>query len=379
MPLGAPTKDTQTADISFAPVAFSELAEWTSDDHLAAFRAFQSTAQPVLSAAPVQNSTRPSDALLACCRKARNINVETLTNRQAREFFEALFVPHRVVHDQADGLLTGYYEPELEGSYTNEPPFLLSIFRRPPDLENVVAESERGAHANGFTHLRRKDSGETEPYFTREEIECGALSDQGLELLYLRDPVDCFFMHIQGSGLIRFPDGSCMRITYDGKNGYPYTSIGRHLINNGDIAERDMSLDVLKKWLSEDPDRGRRVMWLNKSFVFFRQLQGSEAKSAMGAQNIPLIAGRSLAVDTGYHALGTPIYVTAPTLDHAKENGNGFSQLMIASDVGSAIRGPERGDIYFGSGKTAGALAGITKHTARFFTLVPRPDAADKT
>jgi membrane-bound lytic murein transglycosylase A len=143
------------------------------------------------------------------------------------------------------------------------------------------------------------------------------------------------------------------------------------LIDQGHFTFDQMSLDSMKAWLSADAERGRNAMWQNKSFVFFRPLEGAEAGSAMGVMNIPLSADRSLAVDTSVHAIGTPVYVVSPALTHATPAGEGFARLMIAQDVGSAIRGPERGDIYFGSGDRAGALAGITKHPGRFYVLHP--------
>ena len=217
-------------------------------------------------------------------------------------------------------------------------------------------------------------------------IDQGSLNGQGLELLWLEDAVDCFFLHIQGSGLIRLPDGTALRITYDGKNGHPYTSVGRYLIDQGHFTFDQMSLDAMKVWLGADAARGRQAMWQNKSFVFFRVLDGDEAKSAMGVMHIPLSEGRSLAVDTSFHAIGTPVYVCAPTLTHAAgaaglthaagAAGAGFKRLMIAQDVGSAIRGPERGDLYFGSGDQAGALAGVTKHPGTYFVLLPNAHPA---
>jgi membrane-bound lytic murein transglycosylase A len=165
-----------------------------------------------------------------------------------------------------------------------------------------------------------------------------------------------------------------VRVTYNGKNGHPYTSIGRYLIDAGLFPADQMSLDALKVWLKADADRGRDVMRQNKSYVFFRELEGEEADSPLGTQDIPLSDGRSLAVDTLFHAIGTPVFVSAPTLTHATPSG-GFARLMIAQDVGSAIRGPERGDIYFGSGDEAGRLAGITKHPGSYFVLLPRQTA----
>jgi membrane-bound lytic murein transglycosylase A len=367
MPLGARTSELAKLNVTFEAVPFAELPSWEADDHLAAFKAFVRSA-PCLGRVVPSGNTKAADApLIDAVRRAAGLAISTA--REARAFFEESFVPHRVVHNGAEGRLTGYYEPVLEGSRTPEGPFRIPVYRRPPDLVNLVREEERGALAGGgLTHARKIADG-IEPYATRADIEDGAaLEGQGLELLWLADPVDTFFMHIQGSGRIRFPDGSTIRITYDGKNGHPYTSVGRVLIDAGHFAPEDMTLAALKTWLAADPARGRKTMQENRSFVFFREL-ANEDDGPLGSLEIPLSDGRSLAVDTGFHALGTPIYVSAPTLEPW---GKSFERLMIAQDVGSAIRGPERGDIYFGSGDEAGRLAGGTKHPGRYFVLLPR-------
>ncbi len=381
MPRGAPVPTVTTSSASFEPVAFADLPGWDADDHLAAFKAFRTSCPRLKAASQAGNRagtiTIPAPLLAAC--DAAAALPEPVTRAAARAFFEREFTPHRVAHGAKEGLLTGYYEPLLEGSRTKNEKFATPIYRRPPDLVNLVHEAERGAKANQLTHARKTATG-TEPYATRTEIEAGALKGHNLELLYLADPVDTFFMHIQGSGRIRLTDGSTVRVHYDGKNGHPYTSIGRYLIDTGMLAADKITMGALGRWLRADPDRGRHVMQQNASFVFFRELQGEEAKGPLGVLSIPLVAGRSLAVDAGTHAIGTPIYVSSPALTHAagvKKDG-GFNRLMIAHDVGSAIRGPERGDIYFGSGDKAGKLAGITKHPGRFYVLLPRtPDAID--
>jgi membrane-bound lytic murein transglycosylase A len=361
--------------VIFEPVPLAELAGWDEDDHLEALRAFIGSSGKVLANAEdkaiAAKTAGPSAPLLAVCREAQSLAGQQLTGADAKEFFETRFEPHRVLHDGPSGLLTGYYEPVLDGARTREGPFDVPIYRRPPDLINLVQESERGALAHALTHARRTAAGPV-PYATRAEIEGGALAGQGLERVWLKDPVDAFFMHIQGSGRIRLPDGVMIRITYDGKNGHPYTSIGRYLIDAGLFQADNMSLDALKEWLKADAGRGRNAMWQNASFVFFRELHGSEAESPLGVLEIPLSPGRSLAVDTAFHAIGTPVYVCASSLTHAPEQPRGFQRLMIAQDVGSAIRGPERGDIYFGSGDAAGRLAGVTKHPGTFFVLMPR-------
>jgi membrane-bound lytic murein transglycosylase A len=353
----------------FHPVAFSALPHWADDDHSAAFAAFLISARRLLhrAAEGVQPSTPP--ALLDAARRACDLSEPRLSRHDARLFFERVFIPHRVVHGEPHGLLTGYYEPVIEGSREGSGRFTVPVLRRPSDLVNLVAESERGAKAESLTHARRTADGLV-PYATREEIDNGALAGLGLELVWLEDPVDAFFLHVQGSGMIALDDGTRLRITYDGKNGHPYTSVGRHVIDAGLFPADKMTLDALKAWLRADSVRGRAAMWQNKSYVFFRELAGEQAGAALGAMEIPLTDDRSLAVDTRTHALGTPVYVAAPTLLHAG-GSDGFHRLMVAQDVGSAIRGPERGDIYFGSGDEAGSKAGRTKHPGNFFVLLP--------
>jgi len=371
---------TAPPPVTFKPATFAELPGWATDDHLAALAAYLASCERVLAAVKAGNGTGhvpPSPQQLSACHDAAVTAARKPTGATARAFFEAHFTPHRVIHEKPEGLLTGYYEPLLEGSRTQDARYTTPILRRPADLVNLVDETQRGAKSQGLTHARKTVTG-TEPYATRAEIEKGALQGKGLELLFLKDPVDVFFMQIQGSGRIKLPDGNIIRVSYDGKNGHPYSSIGRYLIDKGLLAADKVSLAVLEKWLRADPERGRQVMWQNASYVFFRELKGAEAKGALGALDIPLTPGRSLAVDPAYHTLGTPIYVSAPSLTHALQSGP-FNRLMIAQDVGSAIKGPERGDIFFGSGNLPGKLAGTTKHPGNFFVLLPRADLVPST
>ena len=169
----------------------------------------------------------------------------------------------------------------LEGSRTAQGKFQTPVYKRPPDLVNVVAEADRASKPDGLTHVRKTSTGET-PYPTRAEIEQGALAGQGLELLYLEDPVEVFFMHIQGSGRIHLTDGTTVRINYDGKNGHPYTSIGRYLIDNNLLEANKVSMAALGKWLRADKARGQQVMWQNQSFIFFRELGQRQRRSDGG-------------------------------------------------------------------------------------------------
>lgn len=370
----APRGKAVAAGSSYQPVAFAELPGWADDDHLAALKAFARSCARLHAAARAGNkpgATPTPPALLAACTDAAALLESGATRVKAKAFFEEHFAPHRVAHAAPQGLLTAYYEPVIEGARTAGPGYKTPIYKRPGDLMNLVSEAERGAKAEQLTHAR-KTAGGWEPYPTRQEIESGALAGQGLELLYLKDPVDVFFMQVQGSGRIALDDGSSVRVTYDGKNGHPYSSIGKYLIDNGLVAADKMSLQALKTWLRRNPERAREVLWQNRSYVFFRELAGEQADGPLGVLEIPLTPGRSLAVDTAHHAIGLPVYVSAGTLSHITRDDGGFHRLMVAQDVGSAIRGPERGDIYVGSGPKAGSVAGITKHPGNFFVLLPR-------
>lgn len=357
---------------TLVPVTYAALPGWAEDDHLSAFKAYLQSCPAVIErAGNAKTAKGNARALAEMCRMAlAEAAARRPTKASARQFFETHFRPKRVDQQITAGLLTGYYEPLMHASRTPMGDFKTPIYRRPPDLVNMVSESERGAKSAALTHMRQTAEG-LKPYLTRAEIEKGALAGHGLELLYFRDPVDVYFLQVQGSGRVELPDGETIRVSYDGKNGYPYTSIGRELIEAGTFTPDTMSLKALANWLKADRKRAEPVMWKNQSYVFFRELKGDEADGAKGALGTSLHTGRSLAVDTTYHTLGLPIYVSAPTLTHATRAEGGFNRLMIAHDVGSAIKGPERGDIFFGSGDKAGSIAGVTKHPGHFYVLEP--------
>jgi len=351
-------------------VKFDKLAGWHTDDHSAAFKAFQRSCRVILanrSPAPKKSSI----LLKPVCKKALSIGAN-ISSQDARSFFEAHFTAHKVTSPKSTGLLTGYYEPVLHGSRTPDKRFNIPILRRPKDLVNLVGETLRASTGKKLTHARKSSKGLV-PYFTRAEIERGALKSQGLELVYLDDPVDAFFLHVQGSGRIKLRDGKMIRIGYDGKNGYRYKSIGGVLVDSGEVSWDNLTLQSLRKWLEVDRKRAQQIMWQNRSYIFFREHKNLKLSGPVGAIDAPLSDGRSLAVDGSYHTLGVPIFVSSPSLRHGggTRDGQGLQRLMIAQDVGSAIKGSVRGDIYFGSGKKAGALAGRTKHRGSFAVLLP--------
>lgn len=343
--------------LTFRPLTFAELPGWNEDDHAAALAAFSRSASLFLR--PQDNA---SEHLSTVMRDA----LKNADPASARRFFECWFEPYAIVGNPEPGLVTGYYEPHIRASRTRTPNYPFPIYRRPPDLINVVDETLRGAHNGAYTHMRRTETGLV-PYPTRRDIDLGALDGQDLELAFVADPVELFFLHIQGSGVLLLEDGSHLRVSYDGKNGHPYTSIGKYLISSGHFTAAELTMPILIDWLQSDAGRARDVMWVNESYIFFRVLD-SGAGQALGVNRIPLTAGRSLAVDGGVHTVGTPIYVVAPKLPDPAAPRT-FQRLMIAQDAGSAIRGAERGDIYYGSGDLAGRQAGITRHQANFFVL----------
>ncbi|HSB59776.1 MAG TPA: MltA domain-containing protein [Methyloceanibacter sp.] len=340
--------------IRLKPISFAEIDGWAADD--------QSAALPAL-----VKSCRRRPAANSACKDVLALG-DKVDRDAARRFFETHYIPYRV-EEEHPGLVTGYYEPEVNGSRERTGKFQVPVYGRPDDLVQVTPDLLRAFYNDGLSVMRRNGE-ELVPYYTRAEIESGALSGRGLELLYLDDPVELFFMQIQGSGRVRLTDGSWVRLGYAAKNGHPYTSIGKRLAERSD-RPKDLTMEGLKSWLRADPARGRALMQENKSYVFFRELPQAEAgEGPVGAQGVPLTPGRSLAVDAAYHKLGSPVFVTAPDLKG--EDGKPFRRLMIAQDVGSAIRGPERGDIFFGTGDAAGAIAGTTHEKARFFILLPK-------
>jgi membrane-bound lytic murein transglycosylase A len=335
-----------------APVSFADIAGWAGDDHAAALAALR------LSLAASGEPSALADRVAALG--------DAPSPQAARQFFEENFTPRRVAPQAESAIVTGYFEPELRGSLERTPEFGVPVYALPADLVLVTAENRPEGWPADHTGGRQTPNGLV-PYFTRQEIESGALAGRGLDLLYLADPAECFVMHVQGSGAVRLPDGTCLRLGFSGKNGHPYTSIGKLLVQRGELEAATATLDALLAWVRADAERGRLLMQENASFIFFHIREGDP--QGPSAHGVPLTAGRSLAVDPRYHRLGAPIWVEAKGL--ADDAGRPFQRLMIAQDTGSAIRGQVRGDIFWGSGEAAGRIAGATKHPCNFIVLIP--------
>ena len=356
-------------------VAFADLPGWEADDHGAALRALKRSCAALeeraddepLDLAPLGG--RIGDWRAVCADAA-----VLAGDADARAFFESRFAPYAVRNNaDAEGLFTGYFEPELRGALREGGRYRVPLYARPPDLVSVDLGRFRSELA-GQRIAGRVAGGALEPYATRAEIDTGALAEQGLELAWVDDPVDAFFLHIQGSGRIAFEDGTTRRVTYAATNGHNYYAIGRRLVALGAFGPEDVSMPAIRDWLAANPEQAPEVMRENASYVFFRWLGKEQAADGpVGAQGVTLTAGRSLAVDRRFVPMTVPIWLEtlAPDPDPA-EADRPIRRLMVAQDTGSAIRGPVRGDVYWGTGDAAGAVAGRMKHAGRYWLLLPR-------
>ncbi len=382
--------------LSFHPVSFADLAGWQDDDQALALAAFlkscpvyarRPSSTLVAPAAPVAPAAEPGLAAFAgavgdwqaLCDLAAGITAGD--NAAARTYFETHFVPMAVLAaGGSQGLFTGYYEPVIEGSLVADPAYPVPLYKRPPELVTVDLGLFRDG-LNGTRIAGRVSGGRLTPFEDRAEIEAGALGDRGLELLWLKDPVDAFNLHIQGSGRVRLAGGKELRVGYAGPNGHPYTSLGRLLVQRGEMVLEDVSAPAIWRWLRAHPAAGAKLMQENRSFVFFRLLEdgpGSQNKGPIGAQGIALTPGRSLALDRALLPLGVPYWLEASHPDPADPVGEPLplARLLIAQDTGGAIRGAVRGDVFWGRGEEAGVIAGHMANRGRIFILLPRSLAA---
>ena len=372
---GIPTARSQQRavsipDTALEPLGWREVTGWSNDDHAAAFDAFLASCKAINTRKEPTGDARPIDAPLAeICREA--VVLGPPTAREARDFFETRFRPVRISKvDEADGFLTGYYEPIVAGSRVPTGEYTVPMYRRPSDL--IAAARPAGASFPNKGGAWRRLGRKRVPYFDRGQIEDGALDGKGLEICWLKDPADAFFIHIQGSARVRLEDGAVLRLNYDAHNGHRYTPIGSVLVKRNDVPKEAMSMDRIREWMLANPAEGKELRRQNRSFIFFRIAELADHEEAVGAQGIPVTSLRSIAIDRKLHAYGTPFWIDAElplTGDAGKDR---FRRLMIAQDTGSAIVGPARADIYFGAGDEAGRVAGRIKHPGRFVMLVPR-------
>jgi membrane-bound lytic murein transglycosylase A len=360
------------------PIEWSALDGWAAEDHATAFTTFRASCRPLVRAGTPKGETRPMYfALKDVCRRA--LAGGLLTGDNARLFFEQNFRPARVAKlGDSAGLLTGYYEPIVEGSRFPTPVFKVAVYRRPPDL--IPPPSPKGSlKGSGFPNRGqslRLTSGGRVPYYDRGEILKGALDGKYLEICWIKDQSELLTMQLQGSARVRLEDGVIVRLNYDGHNGYPFVPVSRILADRKLIPREEMSAQRMRDWMRENPEAAEEVRRGNRNFVFFRIVGLSEerdgpGREAVGAQGIPLTPERSIAVDDALHVYGTPFFVQAGLPINGNRTTDNFTRLMIAQDTGSAIVGPARADIYWGAGDQAGQVAGRTKHPGSFAMMVP--------
>jgi membrane-bound lytic murein transglycosylase A len=354
------------------PLAWADLGGWPEDDHVAAFKTFMDSCRAILPrTSPGRDAGPMFSALQQICRSARSFVASD--TEKARGFFEVNFRPVRITTlGEAAGFLTGYYEPIVEGSRTWSEEFQVPVYRKPSNLIPGGRRRITDGFPNKGSVGRKFGRKKIVPYYDRAEIEEGVLTGRNLEICWLKNPIDLLFIQIQGSARIRLPDGEMVRINYAAHNGYPYTPVGRPLIEMGAIPREEMSMDRIRKWMEENTDVAREVRWKNRSYVFFREAQLSAVEEPKGAQGVSLTPGRSIAVDRALHIYGTPFYIEAELPIDSAQPTTRFRRLMVGQDTGSAIVGPARADVYFGAGQEAGTVAGRIRHPGRFAMLVPR-------
>ena len=287
-------------------------------------------------------------------------------NSKYREYLVKKFNAYKIIDlSNSLGLFTGYFEPVLKGSMIKSREFTFPLYPRPLDLI-LVSLGDWRKSMQGKRIAGKLIGPRLKPYFSRKEIREGALLSTTKPMIWLSSDIDAFFLHIQGSGKIELPDGSNVRLGYAGHNGHNYFPIGRHLKQIGAISQEEMSLQRIKSWLTANPKRKNLVMDLNPSYIFFRRVAN---KGPIGAQGLTLTAGRSLAVDRKFFPLGMLMWLDA---EYKDEKGTPLQRLMVAQDTGGAIKGPIRGDVFWGSGEKALELAGPMKATGKLFILIPK-------
>ncbi len=349
--------------VSLEPADYDELPGWRQDDAQDAWQAFLRSCE-VLGRKPDWSAT---------CAEA-----EMLPEPDAdavRGFFEARLRPYRLLGGDGteEGLITGYYEPLLRGSRTASERYGFPLYGLPEDLLVV----DLGSVYPDLKKMRlrgRLEGRRVVPYYSRAEIDNGKAPLGGNEILWVDDPLDAFFLQVQGSGRVRLETGEIVRVGYAEQNGHPYTAIGRLLVEQGELTVEEASMQGIRDWAARNPERARHLMEQNASYVFFREVPG-EAPGPIGSLGVPLTPGRSLAVDPRAVPRGVPVYLATTS----PQDGELLQRLMLAQDTGGAIKGPVRADFFWGFGPEAGERAGRMREKGRLWVLLPKdapPDPA---
>ena len=366
---GGPPAKPLPDKLNLTRASYRDLSGWTRDDPSAALPALLKSCAVLVKGADDQAvgfAGTVADWRGPCADAAL---VPAGDQAAARALFERDFVPFRASNnDQTEGLFTGYYEAELHGSLTRTDRFDVPLYHRPTDLVSVDLGQFRPS-LKGQRIAGKVAGTKLVPYATRTEIEAGALAGHGLEFVWVDDATDAFFLGVQGSGRVILPDGQVLRVGYDGENGQPYVTIGRVLAAEGVPADQ-ITMPYLRQWIADHGPDGTALMDKNPSYIFFRELKGD---GPMGAEGVALVPGRSAAVDRGFVPLGLPFWVD--TTDPVEPSGR-LQRLFVAQDVGGAIRGPVRADLFFGYGPEAANHAGLMKGKGSSWLLLPVGAAA---
>jgi membrane-bound lytic murein transglycosylase A len=356
-----PPKPAPTAEARYEPVAFAALPGWNGAAAAASVRAF---------VAGCRNGAN-ARALKAACEEARALAAGD--DAAARAFFERSFAAYAVVAPDGsrEGLVTGYYEPVLAGSRSRNARFARPVYGAPEDLV-VVDLASQYPELRGMRLRGRLNGPRVEPYYSRGEIEARNGAFAAPVIAWVADPVELFFLQVQGSGQIQLETGERIRIGYAEHNGHPYRSLGRYLVERGVMTLDQASMQSIKAWAAANPDRTQEALNQNPSYVFFRELPA--AGGPLGAMGVPLEAGHSIAADPLHVPLGAPVYLatTYPLSSQPLE------RLVVAQDTGGAIRGALRADLFWGTGPEAGALAGRMRQPGRMWLLWPRGEPLPK-
>nr|VFK37034.1 MAG: membrane-bound lytic murein transglycosylase A [Candidatus Kentron sp. SD]VFK43077.1 MAG: membrane-bound lytic murein transglycosylase A [Candidatus Kentron sp. SD]VFK77730.1 MAG: membrane-bound lytic murein transglycosylase A [Candidatus Kentron sp. SD] len=344
-------------------VDWDDLPGWETDAHAEAWPALLQSCRAL---------EKKDRKWRAACLHARTIKGPG--NRVARMFFETHFAPHALWGNDGNrhGLITGYYEPLLEGSRARTEVFRYPIHGRPRDLLIIDLKALFPDLAGRTLRGRLTDNGRVAPYFSRAQIQSRQDPLKGNEIAWVNDPVALFFLHIQGSGRIRLRDGTLLGVGYADRNGHPYVAIGRGLIRTGEIPQEKMSMQAIRDWLWANPQRIEEILNTNPNYIFFAA-RGERDTDPVGSLGAPLTPGRSIAVDPEFIPLGLPVWIDT-TLPATTDEGetSPFRRLLLAQDTGNAIRGGARADVFFGSGRSAAAHAGRMRQQGRLYALLPK-------
>ena len=357
---------------TLSPVSFQQLPGWLDDDHVKAFESFLVSAKHMVE---TPYKTRrlgvSSDDLVRVAQASLSFDPDAVSPDQARSFFEDSFTPHLINSwDEEEGFVTAFYEPEVYASRSRSQRFCVPLYRQPEELVKIRYD-ERPSTMDPYFRYARKTTNGFEPFHDRPSIEAGALDGRNLELVWLENKVIAFFIHVQGAAKLILDDGSVARLTYAAKSGHPYTSIAKVLCAQTGIDPAQMTADRLADWMYANPDSVDSLLSSNKSYIFFKEVTGQDPDHGpIAAAKVPLVAGRSLAIDRTLHTFGTPIWLTVP--EPLPGQARSLARLMTAHDTGSAIVGPARGDIFVGSGDRAGDIAGRVRHDATMHVLIPK-------